>query len=60
MSTTQILYPLDNDISGSNIKILKDSWKDIMKTLNDLKEGEAITFDEHLSNLGVSEESYIL
>ena len=35
-------------------------WKDISKHLNDLKEGEEITFDQLLINLNVTEQNYYL
>ena len=42
------------------IKEHKDTWKDIKKALNDLKEGEDITFDQLLLNFNVSKDDYIL
>ena len=60
MRSTQILHPLENDISPATKRNLKQSWKDIMKKLNDMKEGEDITFDQLLQELGVSEKNYIL
>jgi hypothetical protein len=60
MRITQILYPLDDTISSTNVKNLKESWTDIKKKLNDLKNGEDITFDQLLDNLGVTEKTYIL
>lgn len=42
------------------MKKLKKTWKDISKKLNELKEGEDISFDQLLSDLGVPEETYIL
>ena len=59
MRSTRILHPLES-VSESDVKILKDLWKDIKKELNDLKEGVDITFDQLMENLGVSEERYIL
>ena len=59
MRSTRILNPLES-VSESDVKILKDLWKDIKKELNDLKEGVDITFDQLMENLGVSEERYIL
>ena len=41
-------------------KKLKESFKNIKKKLNDLKEDKDITFDKLFINLGVSEEQYIL
>ena len=35
-------------------------WKDFKIKLNDLKEGENISFDEMLTNLGVPEQCYVL
>ena len=60
MRTTQILYPLDDCVTQTKVKKLKESWKDIIKKLNDLKEGEDITFEQLLNNLGVTNETYIL
>ena len=60
MRTTQILYPLDDSVTQTKVKKLKESWKDIIKKLNDLKEGEDITFEQLLNNLGVTNETYIL
>ena len=45
MKSTSILYPLGNDLSETEIRKHKDMWKDISKHLNDMKEGEEITFD---------------
>ena len=60
MRYTQILYPLDEDISQTVIRNRKDLWKDIKNKLNDLKEGKDITFDEMLEEFSVSEHEYIL
>ncbi len=48
MRSTQVLYPLDDDISETVIKSKKELWKDIKNKLNDLKEREDITFDQLL------------
>ena len=45
MKQTEILYPLDTDIPQNEIKRHKDAWKSIQKHLNDMKEGEHISFD---------------
>ena len=37
-----------------------DTWKNISKHLNDMKEGEDITFDQLLINLNVTEQNYYL
>ena len=38
----------------------KDNWKNISKHLNDMKEGEEISFDELLTNLSITEQNYYL
>ena len=45
MKSTSILYPLGNDMSQNEIGKRKDMWKGVSKHLNDMKEGEEITFD---------------
>ena len=50
MRSTKILYPLDVDENSENHK---NVWKSIKKYLNDLKEGENITFDDLLIVLDV-------
>ena len=60
MKKTQILYPLDDTVLQTIVKNLKESWRDISKKLNDLKEGKDITFEKLLDSLSVSEETYIL
>ncbi|CAB3994303.1 Hypothetical predicted protein [Paramuricea clavata] len=60
MRTTKILYPLDDSFSSTSKRKLKESWRNIQKTLNALKEGEDTTYDQLFSNLGIPEESYIL
>ena len=60
MSSTKILYPLDSDIQKSELKQHKDAWKSIKKQLNDMKEGENISFNQLLENLKVTEENYLL
>jgi len=60
MKSTSILYPLGNDMSQTEIRKHKDIWKDISKHLNDMKEGEEITFEQLLINLNVTEQSYYL
>lgn len=54
MEATEILYPIDVDEKAHNqLKQLKETWKNIKKKLNDMKEGEDITFDQLLLNLNV-------
>ena len=60
MSATEILYPLATDIPQHEIKQHRDTWKTIKKQLNDMKEGECITFQELLLKLKVTESSYRL
>ena len=60
MSSAKILYPLDSDMQESELKQHKDSWKSIKKQLNDMKEGENISFNQLLVNLKVTEENYLL
>ena len=58
MKSTSILQPLGNDVSETDIKKHKDSWKNISKHLNDMKEGQDISFDQLLTNLNISEQNY--
>ena len=60
MKSTNILYPLENDMSETKIRNHKDNWKNISKHLNDMKEGEDISFDQLLTNLGITEQNYYL
>ena len=60
MRQTEILYPLDTDVTISETKKHEDMWKSIQMYLDDIKEGEHISFDELLLNLKVTEKSYIL
>ena len=52
MRSTEILYPLDDSIPPEVASNAKLKWKDIKTKLKDLKEGEDISFDEILTNLG--------
>ena len=60
MSQTKILYPLDTDVPQNKVKLHKDTWKSIKKHLDNMKEGEDITFDQLLLDLNVTEENYLL
>ena len=51
MRCTQILYPLDDEVSLAVAKPSKELWKSIKNKLNDLNEGKDITFDELLQEL---------
>ena len=59
MKSTGILYPLD-DMSDTDIQKHKDNWRNITKNLNDMKEGEDVTFDQLLVSLNITEQKYIL
>ena len=60
MRSTTILYPLDIDMDDNEVDQHKDTWKLIKKHLNDMKEGEDITFDQLLVNLKLTEQNYLL
>ena len=60
MTSTKILYPLDIDMDDNEVDQHKDTWKFINKHLNDMKQGEDITFDQLLVNLKLTEENYLL
>ena len=60
MKSTRILYPLDNDMSETDMRKHKDTWKNISEHLNDMKEGEDISFDQLLINLDITEQNYYL
>ena len=60
MRATKTLYPLEGDIPQSKVKQYKDTWKTINKQLNDMKEGEPISFEQLLVKLKVTENEYQL
>ena len=60
MKSTTILHPLGDDVSETDVRKHKDTWKNISKHLNDMKEGENITFDQLLINLNVTDQNYHL
>ena len=60
MKSTTILHPLGDDVSETEVRKHKDTWKNISKHLNDMKEGEDIAFDQLLINLDVTEQNYYL
>ena len=60
MKSMTILDPLGDDVSESEVRKHKDTWKNISKHLNGMKEGEGITFDQLLINLKVTEQNYYL
>ena len=60
MRSTKILYRLEENTSPILVRSSKELWKKIKNTLNDLKEGKGISFDELLKEFYVSERQYIL
>ena len=55
MKSTNILYPLGIDMSETEVRKHKYNWINIRKHLNDIKEGEDISFDQLLTNLSITE-----
>ena len=60
MKSTTILYPLGDDVSETDVRKHKDTWKNISKQLNGVIEGEDITFEQLLINLKITEQNYYL
>ena len=61
MRSTKILYPLDTDnMDDDEVDQHKDAWQFIKKHLNDMKDGEDITFDQLFINLKLTEQNYLL
>ena len=61
MQITRIMNPLDIEIFGKDeVKEHKTNWKSIQTYLNELKEGEDISFEQMLVKLGITEEKYLL
>ena len=61
MRSTKILHPLDIDnMDDDELDQHKDAWQFIKKYLNDMKEGEDITFDQLCINLKLTEQNYLL
>ena len=60
MRCTKILKPLECETEISSTTKHKAAWKSIQQQLNDMKEGDNMSFDDLLNKLGVSEEDYIL
>lgn len=58
MRSTKILYPLDED--HNELEHHKETWKFVKKYLNDMKEGEDITFGQLLVNIRLIEQNYLL
>ena len=60
MRSTKILYPLDEDDDTDELEHHKETWEIVQKYLNDMKEGEDITFDQLLVNLKLTEQNFLL
>ena len=60
MKSVNILYPLEIDMSETEVRKNKDNWINIRKHLNDIKEGEDISFDQLLTNFSIAEHNYYL
>ena len=60
MRQTRILYPIGSDIRTTEIDKHKDTWKSIKKYLNDLKEGQDISFEQLLLDVKITEANYLL
>lgn len=56
----RLLYPLDTDVAKTETKKHEDTWRSIKLYLDDIKEGEDISFDELLLKLKVTEENYLI
>ena len=59
MTSTKILYPLNDTMSQSRVKQLKALWKIIKQQLDDMKEGDNVSHGELLDILNVSEDESI-
>ena len=60
MKSVNILYPLEIDMSETEVRKNKDNWINIRKHLNDMKEGEDISFDQLLTNFSITEHNCYL
>ena len=60
MKNTQILYPLSDSEEISALNQHKATRKKIKEQLNDMKEGEDISFEELFKKLDVEEKKYFL
>ena len=61
MRSTKILYPLDIDnMDDDELDQHKDAWQFMKKYLNDMKEGEDITFDQLCIHLKLTEQNHLL
>ena len=60
MKHSMILYPLDKDVADNEFKMHKGNWQTIKGYLDNMKEGEDISFDQLLINMSMTEEKYLL
>ena len=60
MKSVNILCPLEIDMSETEVRKNKDNWINIRKHINDIKEGEDISFDQLLTNFSITEHNYYL
>ena len=60
MKSTRILYPFGGDVSESDIGKHKGDWQNVNKHLNDMIEGDDITFEQMLINLDITDQNYYL
>ena len=60
MKSTSILYPISSDVSESDFRKHKENWKNVSKNLNDMIEGDDVTFEQMLINLDITEQNYYL
>lgn len=60
MRQTEILYPLDTDMPQTELKMHKNTWKSVKEHLDNMNEGDDITFDQLLLDLKLTEENYLL
>lgn len=60
MRRTVILYPLEDEFSASVKDRYKRQFKELYKQLNDMRDGETISFDSFLEKVNLSEEQYLL
>ena len=57
MKSTSILYHIGSDVSESDFRKHKENWRNVSKHLNDMIEGDDITFEQMLINLDITEQN---